>query len=254
MYDFTIQEKMLETSLTLLDENNIKDITALGGGTALSAYYWNHRYSTDIDMFIYDTEDKKGLLRPNKWSDTTKQNMQSIGYDGDFKFQTIYVEFALDKNYKMQFFDVKPFTKIPYTKVKLWDIEINIESIEEIIAKKINYRCEKGNARDLFDIAIAIHKKPDILNHLGRLKQERIGLLYETVKNINNSKELLDSYISDIKEMNPKAEYLELSLNTIKYLDIFLENYCSAYDMGIVLDYDECILIDKMAINPSYHL
>jgi len=44
--------------------------------------------------------------------------------------------------------------------------KIQIESVEEIIAKKIFYRAHKGNARDLFDIAIAIHKKPSLFSEL----------------------------------------------------------------------------------------
>lgn len=36
----------------------------------------------------------------------------------------------------MQFFTVKGFTATPYSQVRLWDKDIFIESIEEIIAKK----------------------------------------------------------------------------------------------------------------------
>ena len=185
MYDFTTQEKMLESSTQLLDEKNIKNISALGGGTALSAFYWQHRFSTDIDIFIYGSEENKNLLLPTNWSDTTKQNMAEIGYNGDFKFQNIYLEFTLDEYSKMQFFDVKAFTNNPFNLENLWGIKINIETIEEIIAKKIHYRCEKGNARDLFDIALAIHKKPDILNNIGKVKHSKINYLFETIEKIN---------------------------------------------------------------------
>jgi len=37
---------------------------------------------------------------------------------------------------------------------------IFVESIEEIIAKKVYSRCEDANARDLFDLVIAIYKTP----------------------------------------------------------------------------------------------
>ena len=247
MYNFAIQKKMLEISLKMLEENNISEVAALGGGTALSAFYWDeHRFSTDIDIFIYANEEKKNLLRPNKWSNSIKADMAEIGYTGDFKFQNIYVEFALNKDYKMQFFDVKPFTTTPYTKELLWGQNINIESIEEIIAKKIHYRCEKGNARDLFDIAIAINLNPNILNNLGRLKHNKIELLFDTVAQIKEDKQLFDNYLRKISEMNPIAKYKTLSLKTIDYLYEFLENYCGLYNMGIECDKNDFIEIEKI--------
>lgn len=46
MYDFSKQKEMYEATQLLLEENSIQEVSALGGGTALAAYYWNHRYST----------------------------------------------------------------------------------------------------------------------------------------------------------------------------------------------------------------
>ncbi len=36
---------MHDVTLLLLNENNLENISTLSGGTALAAYYWNHRYS-----------------------------------------------------------------------------------------------------------------------------------------------------------------------------------------------------------------
>lgn len=72
MYNFSKQKAMLDATLLLLKENNLTDVSTLGGGTALASYYWNHRYSTDIDIFIYDKVDKKHLLKESKWSDNIK--------------------------------------------------------------------------------------------------------------------------------------------------------------------------------------
>ena len=68
MYDFTIQKQMLDVTLDLLKENNLLEVSTLGGGTALAAYYFNHRYSTDIDIFIYAKENKTHLLKPSNFS------------------------------------------------------------------------------------------------------------------------------------------------------------------------------------------
>jgi len=70
----------------------------------------------------------------------------------------------------MQFFVVKDHTAVPYSKVTLWGKNIFVESVEEIIAKKVYYRCEDANARDLFDLAVAIYKDPSILMSINVAK------------------------------------------------------------------------------------
>ena len=85
MYDFSKQKAMLEVTLELLKENNLLEISSLGGGTALAGYYWNHRYSTDIDIFLYSSENQTALLHPSKWSDNIKSKMEGIGYKGLYK-------------------------------------------------------------------------------------------------------------------------------------------------------------------------
>jgi predicted nucleotidyltransferase component of viral defense system len=245
VYDFSIQKDMLEVSLNLLKENNIESISALGGGTALAGYYWNHRYSTDIDMFIYAKNNNTGKLKPNLWSDNIKKQMASIGYKSDFKIHPIYTEFTINEDSKMQFFEVKNYTDNPYTKIKLWDMKFNIESIGEIIAKKIQYRCEKGNTRDLFDIALAIHKQPNILNHIN-INHKKIVALYETILSIKNDTKLSTQYLAEIKQMNPAKQYKNIAINTIEYLLDFLDNYINAYNIGIKLDSEEFKIIEEI--------
>ncbi len=247
MYDFSIQQGMLKVSLNLLKENKIENISALGGGTALAGYYWNHRYSTDIDIFIYD-KNNISKLRPNLWSANIKKQMNDIGYKNNFKLHPIYTEFAIDEDSKMQFFEVKNYTDNPYIRIKLWDMEFNIESIGEIIAKKIHYRCEKGNARDLFDIALSIHKQPDILNHIN-VNQKRIVALYSTIFSIKNDIKLSSQYLEEINQMNPSEEYINIATNTISYLLEFLDNYINAYNMGIELESEEFKLIEEIIYN-----
>lgn len=68
MYDFSKQKEMLAVTLDLLSQNNLLEISSLGGGTALAGFYFNHRYSTDIDIFIYAKENKTHFLKPSNWN------------------------------------------------------------------------------------------------------------------------------------------------------------------------------------------
>lgn len=140
MYDFSKQKAMLEATLQLLEENNLSKVSTLGGGTALASYYWNHRYSTDIDIFIYDKVDKKHLLKESNWSEKVKTSMTTIGYEGNFRSHPIYAEIVIDEDCKIQVFDVVKKSHNPYKKVNLWGHELLIDIVEEIIAKKIYYR------------------------------------------------------------------------------------------------------------------
>lgn len=244
MYDFDIQKNMLYAANSLLENKNLLDVSALGGGTALSAYYWQHRYSTDIDIFIHSKDDIALLLRPKEWNSEFINKLENLGYSGDCKVHPVYTEIVIKDDYKIQFFSVEDKTSTPYKMVDLWEEKIQIESIEEIIAKKIFYRAHKGNARDLFDIAIAIHKNPVIFTVLN-VAIEKFKDLLETVSHIKQNKELGKEYIAEIELMNPSKEYTFLAMKTIVYLFSFLENYCSAYDLGIELDENEYKIIEE---------
>ena len=244
MYDFSIQKEMLLASSYLLKEKGLYEVSALGGGTALAAHYWDHRYSTDIDIFVHSNDDIATLLNPNKWNSTFKAMMNDLGYTGDYKINPIYTEFVIKDDFKMQFLSVIDKTDNPYNKIKLWGIDTQIESIEEIITKKIYFRADKGNARDLFDIALAIHKDPSILNKT-LLQLNKINNLYDVIYSIKNNPLLKTEYLTEISLMNPHTEYNDIALNTIEYLETFLESYCGAVKIGMTLDNESCTEIEK---------
>ena len=151
MYDFTSQAKMLGYAIHALKEVNVYEQASFGGGTALSAYYWNHRYSTDIDIFL-TTSGRLPQLRAV---------LQKMNICEDIRFPGNYLEVLISDTEKIQFFETKP--KMPQGRIltSIWDFkDIYIEGIEEILLKKIYYRAHKGNTRDIFDIAIGLSKNP----------------------------------------------------------------------------------------------
>lgn len=244
MYDFFKQKEMLAVTLDLLAQNNLLEISSLGGGTALAAFYFNHRYSTDIDIFIYAKENKTHLLKPSNWNLEILDKMKILGFTGNFRHNDIYTEIVINQDSKIQFFDVIKKSQTPFQKINLWGYDLNIDSIEEIIAKKIYYRGDIGNSRDLFDISIAIHNDPTIFTKMI-LKKEKIQALYKTVLNISNNLELKNLYFQEIQQMNPNEKYDFLAKHTITYLKNLLENICASYEINYELSSDEYILIEN---------
>jgi len=113
MYDFIPQKNMMHAALYLLNKHNLADVSALGGGTALAAYYWNHRYSTDIDIFTHSKQDISLLFRPSKWDNKFKNMMHTLEYKNS-KMHPVYTEFVFKDNFKMQFLSVDDKTDNPY--------------------------------------------------------------------------------------------------------------------------------------------
>lgn len=251
MYDFQIHAEMLDISLELLREVGIDAPSALGGGTALSAFYWQHRFSTDIDIFIYSSE--KNILTkidPKNANDDIKSRLSKINYEDDLKKHPIYTEIAIDENSKMQFFTVKGFTATPYSRVTLWGKDILIESIEEIIAKKVYYRCGDANSRDLFDIAVAIYKDPTILISIN-VPKEKLERLFDSVTTIVETEQLMEIYKEEIEMMKPRDEYINIAKNGIIYLKIFLESYLSGLEMNIPTMEEYCKELKEYSYNAS---
>ena len=207
MYDFTSQSKMLGYAIVALKDVGIYEQASFGGGTALSAYYWNHRYSTDIDIFL-TTSGKLPELRAS---------LQKMNISDDIRFPGNYLEILISDTEKIQFFETKP--KMPQGRIftSIWDFDdIYIEGIEEILVKKIYYRAHKGNTRDIFDIAVGVSKNPHFFEEClskGGLSQEHLAILKNTLAQIVGNKDLLKIYHDEIALMEPAQEYLTLSLD-----------------------------------------
>lgn len=123
---------------------------------------------------------------------------------------------------KIQIFDTRGFTSLsPYRKEKLWGQELNIETIDEIIAKKIYYRGYKGNSRDIFDIAVAINEDPCILSVLMKSDNGFRGKFIEfeeATTEIIQSGQNIKNYNAEIDKMEPTSSYYDIKYNAPAYL------------------------------------
>jgi len=84
---------MLEATKSIIDNLKINQNVALGGGTGL-AVYWEHRFSTDIDVFIYGEDSYKNLdmVQPQFWTNNTKVLFSKLNFKNNYKLHPIYTE------------------------------------------------------------------------------------------------------------------------------------------------------------------
>jgi hypothetical protein len=129
-------------------EHNIIDEWTFGGGTALMLQI-GHRESDDIDIFLNDHQ-----LLP--YLDPARQNFQfSIapsGYSGD---GTGFQKIVFDGVGEIDFIVCPHVMEQPARSAVFEGRKIMLETIPEIIAKKIFYRGSLIAPRDIFDIAAA---------------------------------------------------------------------------------------------------
>lgn len=95
------------------------------------------------------------------------------------------------------------------TSKDIFSFDIRVESIEDILAKKIVFRKKDNKARDIFDIAVAISKDNNIIDNLlsnEKITQEDLGIFLNALENINMKK-----YQIAIELVEPIGEYIVLA-------------------------------------------
>ncbi|CAN7506788.1 nucleotidyl transferase AbiEii/AbiGii toxin family protein [Rhizobium sp. LjRoot254] len=145
-------EKLFLLACDLIDqvnrEHQIIDEWTFGGGTALMLQI-GHRDSDDIDIFLDDHQ-----LLP--YLDPARQNfdfsMAPSDYSGD---GTGFLKMVFDGVGEIDFIVCTHVTEQPALRVVLEGRQVMLETVAEIITKKIFYRGSRIAPRDIFDIAAA---------------------------------------------------------------------------------------------------
>ncbi len=147
----------------------------LTGGTALSAFYLQHRYSVDLDLFTHDDEAFQ------KADDLTKQ--ASAKLDVDCKPVRITSYF---KHFRVGPKD-DPLT-IHFSKDYAAHIKppnnfegLLVDSIEDITANKICAALGRTEIKDLVDLYFLDKAGYSIPNYFDAAQQKDGGLAYETL-------------------------------------------------------------------------
>ncbi len=127
---------------------------SFGGGTAMMIQI-GHRESHDIDIFLDDGQ-ILGFLDPAKADLHFVEVPASYLGDGA-RFQ----KFAFEDIGEIDFIASRPLTRQPFEVRGVEGRPVKLETIPEIIAKKIYHRGSEAKPRDLFDIAAAARTQRD---------------------------------------------------------------------------------------------
>lgn len=131
-------------------EHLIIDRWSFGGGTAMMLQI-GHRQSEDIDIFIFLQDPQLLSYLDPKLHDFEFEMMPS-DYHGDGAH---FLKLAFDGIGEIDFIVSTPLTDAPFTRRQVEGEYVDMESIAEIIAKKVHFRGAYIKPRDIFDIAAA---------------------------------------------------------------------------------------------------
>jgi len=153
-------KNLLEKTFSLMDSIKSDGVTlprwSLGGGTVLMFYY-AHRKSKDIDIFVPDPQ-FLGYVNPR---------LGGRGEDitSDYKDGSDYVKLFLPEG-EVDFVASPTLTEKPFEAHEVLGRNVLLETPVEIVAKKMWYRGDRATPRDLLDLALVIeHHHSEILSH-----------------------------------------------------------------------------------------
>lgn len=115
----------------------------LTGGTALSVFYFGHRKSRDLDLFVMKETDLLDYVNFFRNVSSVKRVISegkffcSYIYEGDIKVDFVFDKFS---------------TEINKEKAIVEEIEINIDSLKNICINKISAVVSRAEPKDIVDL------------------------------------------------------------------------------------------------------
>jgi hypothetical protein len=168
----------------------IIDHWTFGGGTAMMLQI-DHRESHDVDLFLQDPQ-LLPFLDPQKNDFEFEVSLSDVGGDG-----VGFLKLAFKDVGEIDFIVSQPKTAHPTIRQVIEGEDTLLESIPEIITKKIVHRGSSLRPRDIFDIAAAGEDYEDsIVNELRSYKAE-VGAALETLARLNP--EFVNAAISQLQ-------------------------------------------------------
>lgn len=191
--------KLFRVACAIIRQANAKqtiiDHWTFGGGTAMMLQI-DHRESHDVDIFLSDPQVLPYL---NPKTQNFELEIWPTDYEGD---GTKALKLAFQDIGEIDFIVAGSLTTAPNTLATVEGEKVLLETIPEIIAKKIYHRGLSIKPRDIFDIAAAGEKHADAL--IVELKPYKA----EVIKALSTMEKLNPDFVNNtISQLAIKTDY-----------------------------------------------
>ncbi|MEI9425685.1 nucleotidyl transferase AbiEii/AbiGii toxin family protein [Mesorhizobium sp. Cs1299R1N1] len=165
---------------------------SFGGGTAMMIQI-GHRESHDIDIFLDDPQ-LLGFIDPSR--SHLRFDLIPSDYQGDgLRFQ----KFAFENVGEIDFIVAGALTPTPVKTCEVEGRAVQLETIPEIIVKKVYYRGSEAKPRDIFDLAAAARSQLEPLVNALRAFPEQVFKTRDRLEKLNP--EFVDRAIAQLMIM-----------------------------------------------------
>ena len=157
-------------AIALFANSQLKDKFYWTGGTLLAVYYFQHRFSTDLDFFSEKpfTFDEINSYIQNLKESTHQNIVYNRIYDRhEFLFEgkePLRIEFVLFNHEKKTL------------KSRQQYLGIYIDSLEDIAANKVIALMDRKEPKDLFDLYFIFTKAQIAISQLLQMVEQKFGL------------------------------------------------------------------------------
>jgi len=194
--------QLFRIAYDLIRQANLKQIVidnwTLGGGTAMMLQI-DHRESHDIDIFLNDPR-QLPFLDPQKQD--FEFEIRPDGYVGD-GIRSLKLVFSIGE---IDFIVAGALTSSPTTQCEIEGEIVQLETIPEIVTKKVFYRGSNVMPRDVLDIAAAGERSADAIIEQLRVYKDEVTQTLAAMEKMN------PIFVSDsIADLVVRAQYKELT-------------------------------------------
>ena len=187
--------------------NNDLSFIRFGGGTALAIYHFQHRKSFDIDLFVTDPQ-ILNYLSPKHWLEDSRLFNTAKYID-----LANHIRLLTKENIKIDILVSQDFIghAIIDNSHAFFQESIYVESLEDILAKKIVYRKDQNKSRDIIDLSVALYHDVSIFEKLlnsGAVTLQDLRYLHDALTRLDTQK-----YLDEIDLVDPIPFYLDVAKN-----------------------------------------
>lgn len=185
--------------------NNDLSFIRFGGGTALAIYHFQHRKSFDIDLFVTDPQ-ILSYLSPKHWLEDSR-----LFHTAKYIDLANHIRLLTKENIKIDILVSQDFIGHPIIDDShaFFHENIYVESLEDILAKKIVYRKDQNKSRDIIDLSVALHHDIAIFERLlgsGAVTIQDLRDLHKALSRLDTQR-----YLDEIDLVEPIKFYREIA-------------------------------------------